>query len=125
MNSLDDAILALMRRATEEAILPRFRNLEEGQVEDKGGNLRSLVGGIHMALARLRELIKEYPATLLDQTLCFDAGVEAEFFEDAKREKFTGPIEIEESVIFFLAKRDHDRYGIGSSSVIERIESEE
>ncbi|WP_348529696.1 inositol monophosphatase family protein [Qipengyuania aquimaris] len=38
MSNLDEAILALMRRATEEAILPRFRNLEEGQVEDKGGN---------------------------------------------------------------------------------------
>ncbi len=93
--------------------------------EDKDGNLRSLVGGIHIALAKLRELVREYPSTMLDQTLCFDVGVEAEFFEDAKREKYTGPVEIEETVIFFLAKREHDRYGIGSSSVIERVESEE
>ena len=38
MKTLDEAILTLMRKATEEAILPRFRNLAEGDVEDKGGN---------------------------------------------------------------------------------------
>ena len=38
MTGLDGEILALMRRASEEAILPRFRNLSSGEVEDKGGN---------------------------------------------------------------------------------------
>ena len=38
MNTLDEEILALMKRVTEQAILPRFRNLAEGDVEDKGGN---------------------------------------------------------------------------------------
>lgn len=93
--------------------------------EDKDGNLCPLVGGVHIALSRLRDLVREYPSTLLDQTLCFDVGVEAEFFEDAKREAFTGLVEGEETVIFFLAHRDHNRYGIGSSSVIKRVESEE
>ena len=38
MNSLDREIHSLMQRVTETAILPRFRNLAEGEVEDKGGN---------------------------------------------------------------------------------------
>ena len=38
MNALDREILALMQRATEQAILPRYRNLAAGEVEDKGGN---------------------------------------------------------------------------------------
>ena len=35
---LDREILALMRRASETAILPRLANLKAGEVEDKGGN---------------------------------------------------------------------------------------
>ncbi|MHC4552086.1 MAG: hypothetical protein ACYSUT_04880 [Planctomycetota bacterium] len=105
------------------------KTIEHGRefwtAEDKDGNLRPLIGGVHIALARLRELVHEYPSTLLDQTLCFDVGVEAEFFEDAKREQFTGLIDGEETVVFFLAHRDHDHYGIGSSSIIERIEIDE
>lgn len=38
MSKLDDEILTLMKRVTEQAILPRFRKLAEGEVEDKGGN---------------------------------------------------------------------------------------
>lgn len=38
MTALDAEILALMRRVTEQAILPRYRNLAAGEVEDKGGN---------------------------------------------------------------------------------------
>ncbi len=37
-SALDREILALMRRVTEQAILPRYRNLAEGEVQDKGGN---------------------------------------------------------------------------------------
>ncbi len=92
---------------------------------DKHGNLHSLVGGIHISLVRLQELVSEYPSILLDQTLCFDIGAEAEFFEDAKREKFSGIIEAEDTVIFFLSKREHDHYGLGSSSVVMRIEKDE
>lgn len=36
--TLDREILALMRRVTERAIMPRYRNLAAGEVEDKGGN---------------------------------------------------------------------------------------
>lgn len=38
MSPLDSQILALMQRVTQHAILPRFRNLAAGEVEDKGGN---------------------------------------------------------------------------------------
>ena len=38
MTALDDQILDLMRRVSERAILPRYRNLAAGEVEDKGGN---------------------------------------------------------------------------------------
>lgn len=38
MNSLDTAVHALIQRVTEAVILPRYRNLAEGEVEDKGGN---------------------------------------------------------------------------------------
>ncbi|MEC8838238.1 MAG: inositol monophosphatase family protein, partial [Pseudomonadota bacterium] len=35
---LDTAIHALLQRVTAEAIMPRYRNLASGEVEDKGGN---------------------------------------------------------------------------------------
>ncbi len=90
--------------------------------EDKNGEIQSLVGGIHISKKKFKELIKEYPSSLLDRTYCFDADVEREFFEDAKRERFTGSIEDEQTIIFFLVKRGPDKYGIGCSSLVERIE---
>lgn len=38
MTPLDREILALMQRVSEKAILPRFRNLAQEDIEDKGGN---------------------------------------------------------------------------------------
>ena len=35
---LDTAMRALLERVTAEAIMPRYRNLASGEVEDKGGN---------------------------------------------------------------------------------------
>lgn len=80
MSALDDAILALMRRATEEAILPRFRNLSEGEVEDKGGNdpvtiadkesealLREGLAAIDDSLAFVGEEIAHADPTVLDR----------------------------------------------------------
>jgi hypothetical protein len=90
--------------------------------QDKDGEIQPLVGGIHISRKKIRELIKEYPSSLLDKTYCFDADIEREFFEDAKRERFIGNIEDEETVIFFLIKKRPNRYGIGCSSPIERIE---
>ena len=90
--------------------------------QDKAGEIHQLMGGIHISRKRLKELIREYPSSLLDKTYCFDVETEREFFEDAKREKFMGSIESEQTVIFFLVKREPDKYGIGCSSLVERIE---
>lgn len=38
MSAFDREMLALMRSVSEKAILPRFRNLRHGEVEDKGGD---------------------------------------------------------------------------------------
>lgn len=92
--------------------------------EDADGTLHSLVSGLHISRARLQELVHEYPSTLLDKTYCFEFGVEKEFFEDAKREKFSGMMEAEETVIFFLVKHE-DRYAIGCSSEVMKIEKKE
>ena len=90
--------------------------------QDKDKEVQLLIGGIHIARKKLKELMKEYPSTMLDKTFCFDSAVEREFFEDAKRERFIGDIVDEDTVIFFLVKRDPDKYGIGCSSLVERIE---
>ncbi|MDD5063308.1 MAG: hypothetical protein PHQ35_00930 [Phycisphaerae bacterium] len=90
--------------------------------EDKNGEIQTLVGGIHISRKRFRELLKEYPSSLLDTTFCFDLEAEREFFEDAKRERFTGNIEDEDTVIFFLVKKGPDKYGIGCSSAVTKIE---
>jgi hypothetical protein len=90
--------------------------------QDRNGEIEPLMGGIHISRKRFKELIKEYPSSLLDTTYCFDLDAEREFFEDAKRERFTGNIEDEDTVIFFLIKKGPDKYGIGCSSLVERIE---
>ena len=92
---------------------------------DKDEEIHPLAGGIHISKTRLQELVDEYPSTLLDKTCCFDVGVEKEFFEDAKRETYSGMIHREETVIFFLTQRNSDHYAIGCSSVIEKIEKDE
>ena len=90
--------------------------------QERDGRLQALVGGIHISRKKFSELIKEYPSTLLDTTYCFGLDVEREFFEDAKRERFTGSIEDEDTIIFFLVKRRPDKYGIGCSSSVVSIE---
>ena len=93
--------------------------------EDKNGVIHPFIGGIHISRKRLQELVGEYPSTLLDKTYCFDMGVEKELFEDAKREEYSGIFQKEETVIFFLIKRDSDCYAIGYSSLVEKIEEVE
>jgi hypothetical protein len=90
--------------------------------QERDGGIQTLVGGIHLSKKKFGELIKEYPSSLLDTTYCFGLDVEREFFEDAKRERFTGNIEDEDTVIFFLIKKGPDKYGIGCSSLVTRIE---
>ena len=90
--------------------------------QETNGEVHQLMGGIHISRQKLNELIKEYPSSLLDKTCCFDADVEREFFEDAKREKITDSTESGQTAILFLVKRESNRYGIGCSSLVERIE---
>lgn len=92
--------------------------------QEPDGSVHPLAGAVHLGRSRLEELIREYPATMLDKTFCFDVGAESEFFEDAKREKFNGLFELEPTVIFFLVKHG-DRFALGSSSEIIKIEKEE
>ena len=80
MSTLDAAILALMQKATERAILPRFRNLAHGDIEDKGGNdpvtvadkesealLREGLTAIDPGLAFVGEEAAHADPTLLDR----------------------------------------------------------
>jgi len=90
--------------------------------QETTGEVHPLETAIHISRKKLKELVREYPSSLLDKTYCFDANVEREFFEDAKREKFMGSIECEQTVIFFVVKREPKKYGIGCSSLVERIE---
>lgn len=92
--------------------------------QEPDGTVQPLAGGVHLARVKLEELIREYPSSMLDKTFCFDIGAEREFFEDAKRESFKGLFELEPTVIFFLV-RHGDRFALGSSSEIVRIEKEE
>ena len=91
--------------------------------EDRGGEIHALAGGIHVSIKKLQKIVSDYPS-LLDRTYAFDMGVEKEFFEEAKKEQFTGDIGEEETIIFFLAQKEFGTYGIGCSSLIERIETE-
>lgn len=63
MTALDRSIHALMRRVTEQAILPRYRNLSAGDVEDKGGNDPVTVAD-RDAEALLREGLSQIDGTL-------------------------------------------------------------
>ena len=65
MSALDRDILALMQRVTEQAILPRYRNLAAGEVEDKGGN-----DPVTVADKESEALLREGLAAL-DDTLAF------------------------------------------------------
>ena len=90
--------------------------------QEKDGQITPLIAAVHISRKKLKELVREYPSSLLDKTYCFDVDVEREFFEDVKREKFTGSIKKQQTVIFFLVKRQPDRYGIGCSSIVKKIQ---
>jgi hypothetical protein len=101
----------------------------EGQDEfwfktEKDGQTIFLTAGVHIAFAKLKELIREYPSSMLDKTFCFSADVEKEFLADAKKEAFIGDLEDvarEQTVICFLEKIG-THYKLGCSSLIERME---
>ena len=89
--------------------------------EGRDGTIHSLAGGVHISVRSLHKLVTERPS-LLDSTYCFDMGVEKDLFDDAKKERFTSGTEKEETIIFFLTKKGEGQYGIGCSSLIDKIE---
>lgn len=92
--------------------------------KEADGRTIFLAAAVHIAFSKLKELIREYPASLLDKTYCFGADVEREFLEDAKKEVFIGDVKDvlrEQTVICFLVKTG-EHYKLGCSSLIERME---
>lgn len=90
--------------------------------EDVNGEFHPIAEALHISKTRLLDLIKEYPSNLLDKTLAFDAGVEQEFFDDARREPLEPFFDTEETVILFMVKHDADHYSIGCSSQVIKVE---
>lgn len=84
MTALDTAILALMQCVTEQAILPRFRNLSEGDVEDKGGN-----DPVTVADKQSEALLRDGLAKI-DSTIGF-VGEEAAHADPAILERLDAP----------------------------------
>ena len=93
--------------------------------ENIDGGIHALADGIHISKQNLQELVREYPSTLLDKTYLFGDGAEEEFFDDARREDAHGLTDGEETVILFLVKHDGDRYQLGCSSQVVKIEKVE
>ena len=88
---------------------------------DRDG-LVPLAGAFHLPRTRLQALIAEYPRSAVDSTVCFGSGMAREFFEDARREHILDIPEGIETNIFFMIRKADDRYILGYSSTIERIE---
>lgn len=89
---------------------------------DADGRLAPLAGAIHLPRARLQALIAEYPRSAVDSTVCFGSGVAKEFFEDARREHIEQAPDGVETNIFFIIQKANDKFTLGYSSTIEKIE---
>jgi hypothetical protein len=105
-----------------------IQKIEEGQEfwikKEEDGCTYPLAGAVHISFKKLKELIREYPSSLLDKTYCFGTDVETEFLEDAKKEAFIGDLEdvkVARTVICFLMKIG-EQYRLGCSSLVVRME---
>jgi len=105
-----------------------IQKIEEGSEfwikRELDGQTYPLAGAVHISAKRLKELIKEYPSSLLDRTYCFGADVEKEFLEDARKEAFIGDLEdikSERTVICFLIKSGY-KYRLCCSSLVVKME---
>jgi len=105
-----------------------IQKIEGGQEfwikKEKDGEIYPLAAAVHLASRKLKELVKEYPSSLLDRTYCFETDVEKEFLEDAKNEAFIGnlrDVQVEQTVICFIIKSEN-KYKLGYSSLIEKME---
>ena len=84
MSLLDREMLALMRSVSQSAILPRYRNLKAGEVEDKGGN-----DPVTVADRESEALLAEGLARI-DGSLAI-VGEEAAHADKAVSERLAGP----------------------------------
>ena len=94
---------------------------------EKDGQTIFLAAAVHMNFTKLKELIREYPASLLDKTYCFSADVEKEFLADARKEAFIGDMEdvVHEKTVICFIEKIGEHYKLGCSSLIERMEESE
>jgi len=83
LSLLDREILALMRRVTDDIILPRYRNLQDGEVEDKGGN-----DPVTIADRESEEALREGLAKLVPGLAC--VGEEAAHADPAVLDALAG-----------------------------------
>jgi hypothetical protein len=93
--------------------------------EDKDGRILPLAEGLHISKQKLQTLLREYPSAVLDKTYCFDDNVEREFFDDVKHKQSEVSFETEETVIFFIVKKQPGLHSIGCSSRVVKIEKVE
>lgn len=93
--------------------------------QDRNGVFLPLAGAIHLTRTRLQELIREYPTSALDTTVCFGTSLAKEFFDDAKREHIADIPAGQETNIFFLLSKEEGKFSLGYSSIIQRIEKTE
>ena len=84
MSTLDREILSLCRKVTAEVILPRYQNLRDGEIEDKGGNDPVTIADRESELALAEGLARLAPGLAM-------VGEEASFADDTVLERASGP----------------------------------
>lgn len=116
-----------IRYYTQKGSVYIYRSGESGGwlKQDRNGIFLPLAGAIHLPRTRLQDLIRDYPTSALDTTVCFGSGLAKEFFDDAKREHVAEIPEGKETNIFFLVSRGNDQYSLGYSSTVVKIEKTE
>ena len=73
MSLLDREIMALMREVTDRVILPRYRNLDAQDIEDKGGN-----DPVTIADRESEAMLREGLARLADLPVVGEEGCHAD-----------------------------------------------
>ena len=124
------AVKMQIRYFTQKGSIYTFRNGPSGGAgvwtkQGRDGLFQPLAGALHLPRTRLQELLREYPTSARDSTVCFGNGLAREFFDDVEREHITDIPDGQETNIFFIIKKAEGRFTLGYSSVVERIEKTE
>lgn len=91
--------------------------------QEKDGVIQPLDCGIHITIKSLQKLVINN-SSLLDRTYSYDLHIDRDLFESAKKERITDSTNGDESLIFFVVKKGQGQYGVGCSSLIQKIEME-